>query len=125
MNARETLESYGELVHKLDSFQHELALCLCHAAKEPQALERWQRRMKALKADIRKHRRLCQRRSVEIEQLLMKMPDETMRKVLALRYLSLLSHAEISEVLHFSLRHVYRIHRQAAERLQAIMTPPG
>ena len=121
MNARETLESYGELANKLDSFQHELALCLCHAAKGTQGVERWQRRVKALQSDIRKHRRLCQRRSGEIEQLLMTLPDETMRKVLALRYLSLLPYGEISEILHFSLRHVYRIHHQAAARLQAMM----
>ncbi len=114
------LESYGGLVDQLDSFQHELALCHIHAQEGARSPERWQRRIRALQADIRRHRRLCQSRQGEIERLLSMLPDENMRRVLALRYLNLFSYGEISEVLHFSLRHIYRIHHQAAARLQAL-----
>ncbi len=125
MTARETLESFGGLVDQLDRFQSELALCRIHAQEDTRSPERWQRRIRALQADIRRHRRLCRSRQGEIERLLSTLPDETMRTVLALRYLNLFSYAEISEVLHFSLRHIYRIHQQAAARLQAMPPQAG
>jgi DNA-directed RNA polymerase specialized sigma24 family protein len=115
------LESYGSLLARADARAREMALCLRHAA-EGEENERWQAKARLLKAEIKKIRRQATGRRQEIEQALCRLNSPREAQVLSLRYLSLLSYDEISEVIHFSTRHIYRVHREAAARLDELMT---
>ena len=123
MNAREMLESYGELVSRAEARAREMALCLRHAKEEEaaEAAERWQAKACLLKADIRKIRRQAAIRRHEIEQALCRLDSPRERQILSLRYLNLLPYDDISEVIHFSTRHIYRVHKESVAKLDRLM----
>ena len=120
MNAREMLESYGGLLARAEARAREMALCLRHA-KEGKEAERWQAKARLLKAEIRKIRRQAAARRHEIEQALCRLDSPREAQVLSLRYLSLLSYDDISEVIHFTTRHIYRVHKESVAKLDRLM----
>lgn len=65
-------------------------------------------------------RKLLQRR-IEIEQVIDKIPDETHREILERRYLLYESWEEISEEMHYSEQHLYRLHGVALTYLREIL----
>lgn len=47
--------------------------------------------------------------------------DETLARVLTLRYLGLLSYEQIGRALGFSPRHIYRLHVKGVEAMQTLL----
>jgi DNA-directed RNA polymerase specialized sigma24 family protein len=121
VNARELLESYGEQLRALDALERELAVCRRRAKEDGPGRERNASRAQSLSREAAALRRRLIAKRRETEAWLCRLPGDTERKVLALRYLELLSYDEISEICCFSPRHVFRIHRRAVLRLQSAM----
>ena len=57
-------------------------------------------------------------KSREAEKLIDHLPDERHRSVLKLRYLCGMTWDEIAEKLHFTLRWVHKLHKEAIEKLE-------
>ena len=115
------LESYGEGLRALDTLERELAVCRRRAKEDGDGKERNVARAETLSREAATLRRRLYRRRREAEAWLERLPDGSERRVLALRYLNLLSYDEISEICYFSQRHVFRLHRRAVLRLQSLM----
>lgn len=64
-------------------------------------------------------------RRQELCQLIDRLPRPDERQVLKLTYLSGFTMEETAEMLHFSVRHTYRLKQRALERLQALLMRPG
>lgn len=118
--AREHLESYGSLQQRIDRLTRDLGQARRHAREAAQPAH-WQRRIKRLQEEIRKHRRLQGKKQQELESLLARLPREDERQVLSLRYLGLYSYFEISQTLAYSERHIYRLHLSGMNWLDSII----
>ena len=61
--------------------------------------------------------------SRDAEKLILKLPDESQRAVLQLRYLCAMNWEEVAERLHFSLRWVHKLHADAIANLAQGLRP--
>lgn len=116
--ARELLESYLELQAGAAALAPALAQAKMAAQQAPTAHNR--RRLGLLQTEARRRQRHLRARHQLLENLLAALPADE-RRVLALRYLSGLAYADISETLGFCQRHVYRLHLQGVRSLQACL----
>ncbi len=125
MNARELLEDYGELREKAGARGREATACkkqLARAIAQESANEaHLKKRLHRLSAEQKSLQRRMTQRQKQIEHLLSSLKMETLGQVLALRYLSLLSYEQIGQSLHFSSRHVQRLHVLGVAELQKLL----
>lgn len=121
MNARETLENYGELREKAELKAREAALCKKQLARDTANESHLKIRLSRLTREQKSLQRRLLSRQKQIEYLLSLLEEEQLSRVLALRYLSLLSYEQIALSLHFSPRHIYRLHVKGVMALQKIL----
>lgn len=121
MNAREMLENYGELVEKSRVKAREVAICRRQAGRDAENEERLQKRLARLLSEQKSLNRRMLSRQKQLEHLLSKMEEEQQSQVLALRYLGLLSYEQIGRALHFSPRHIFRLHLTGVKALEKIL----
>ena len=117
---RGLLESYRWLQDKASHLARETALCRKQARGSTVNAVFWQRREARLAVESGHLSRLINLRRQQLNDLLFLLPNEEQRQVLALRYISLMSYPDISKAIQFSLRHVYRLHNQGIEQLDAL-----
>ncbi len=58
------------------------------------------------------------------EQLIGNLPSEVLRAVLRNRYLLYLSYEEIAKKMHYSVRHIRRLHSQSLKNLEEVLECP-
>lgn len=121
MNARETLENYGELREKAETKAREIMLCKRQLARDAASESHLKTRLSRLTREQKSLQRQLLRRQKQIEHLLSLLQEEQLSRILALRYLSLLSYEQIGQALHFSSRHIYRLHVRGVMALQKIL----
>ncbi|NLX83227.1 MAG: sigma-70 family RNA polymerase sigma factor [Clostridiales bacterium] len=122
MNARDLLESFGDMLDRSALLARETAMCKRHIQKDAFNADYWHNKAKRNLAERKRLQTQLERRQKQLNYLLSSLPDEAQRQVLALRYISLMSYAQISETLHFSVRHIYRLHLKGVKALDALMS---
>ena len=121
MTAREILESYGEMLQKSALMARETAACRRHAVRDKANAAHWEGKTTRLIKERRSLDTRINRRLKQLDALLARLPDQAAAQVLALRYISLMSYAQISEALHFSERHIYRLHLKGVHALDTLL----
>jgi DNA-directed RNA polymerase specialized sigma24 family protein len=121
LNARDLLESYGDLLDKSALLARETAMCKRHMQQDAANAAHWQRKATRNLAERKRLQTQIGRRQKQLNYLLAHLPDEAQRQVLTLRYISLMSYAQISDALHFSERHIYRLHLRGVRALDALL----
>ncbi len=71
----------------------------------------------SLKKDIDLHSLKINEVKKEIENVIDKLEDETLKKLLKLRYLEFRKWRYIGEVLNYSEQHIHRLHNQALKEI--------
>lgn len=121
MKARNLLESYGDMLQKSAILARQAAALRRHAAKDPANAPHYEQKTRRLLEERRSLDACIERRLQQLGGLLAGLPDQTAAQVLSLRYISLMSYAQISEALYFSERHIYRLHTRGVGALEALL----
>ncbi len=119
--ARRYLESVGEMEARLNILlrQKNVLGALALSQGEDQARRQAQARAVSQAIETAWSRLHRQRRLVD--HCISRLPCQEERELLSLRYLSGLSYPDIAEILGYSQRQIYRIHRRAMLHMEALV----